>query len=151
MNADQNGEKMLQCLKGMKFNFLQVLGLLLLLSIVGCTLPGGLSSTETGVVAPPDSRTTFFFNTLNFIFMGFFAYYFIVLKPKSQEEDTRKKFFEGLSKNDEVVTTGGLIGRVVQKKLDIVTIEISPKINIKVLATEIRPMVSEVKSGEKSE
>lgn len=128
--------------------YLIIVGVLSILT--GCA-PSDLPGTSaSGPNAAGDNNFSFFINTLNFIFMGFFAYYFIVLKPKTQDEDNQKKFIEALAKNDEVVTSCGLIGRVVQKKSEIITLEISPKVNVKVLAKELRPLALEDKNQDKS-
>jgi preprotein translocase subunit YajC len=89
----------------------------------------------------------FLFSTLYFILLAFFAYYYIVIRPSQVEEDDRKKFIDGLKKNDEVCTTGGLIGRFIQKKDSYSVIEIAPKIEIKVLSSELMKKPEQTQSN----
>jgi preprotein translocase subunit YajC len=102
-----------------------------LIFLSACVPPEGDSS------AIEQTPGTFLFSTLYFIILAFFAYYYIVVRPSQVEEDEKKKFIEGLKKNDEVCTTGGIIGRFVQKKDSFILIEIAPKVEIKVLISEI--------------
>ena len=79
----------------------------------------------------------FIFGTLYFILMAFFAYFFLVIKPQQVEEEDRKKFVSELKKGTEVTTRGGLIGKIVQIKDDIITLEIAPKLNVQVKSSHI--------------
>jgi len=116
------------------FNLLLVLQFILLSSCSNELTGGGLSSEG------PQSLSGFIFGTVYFMLIGFVAYYFIVVKPVQLEDDNKKKFLSGLKKNEEVKTSGGLIGRVVQVKDEVVTLEIAPKIQVKVVASEVQPM-----------
>src|ERR1700719_2115711 len=42
------------------------------------------------------------------------VFYFIIIRPQSQRATEHQKLVKGLKKNDEVVTNGGLIGRVAE-------------------------------------
>ncbi|NIG62788.1 MAG: preprotein translocase subunit YajC [Serratia symbiotica] len=39
-------------------------------------------------------------------------FYFIILRPQQKRAKDHKKLMDSIGKNDEVITTGGLIGRV---------------------------------------
>ena len=62
----------------------------------------------------------------------------LVILPKNAQEADRKKFFEGLKKNDEVVTSSGFLGRVVSVKPEFVTIELASNVKVKVLPKYIQ-------------
>ncbi len=147
MNVEKNGldrsEKLLKLL-------ISSFAVLLLVGFTGCE--GSFLSPSAQAPDSPVAGGNFelILKTINFICLGFFAYYILVLKPRKVELDAHDKFLEGVSKNDEVVTSGGIIGRVTQKKSDIVTLEISPKITIRVLAKEVHPMVQKDKEVAKS-
>lgn len=116
------------------FSLFLVLQLFLLSSCSNELSGGGLSSEG------PQSLSGFIFGTVYFMLIGFVAYYFIVIKPVQLEDDSKKKFISGLKRNDEVKTSGGLIGRVVQVKDEVITLEIAPKIQVKIIASEVQPM-----------
>lgn len=46
----------------------------------------------------------------------FLIFYFIVIKPQKKQEKERKKMLEGITKNQDVVTTGGIHGTIVNVK-----------------------------------
>ncbi len=119
-----------------KYNY-RCLGLYLglfviLLLLVGCAPPPAAQDR-------PISPMEFITNTIMFFLMGLAIYYLLVLKPEGEKGLNQRKFIENLKKNDSVVTTGGLLGRVVSKKDEVVTIEISEKVRIRVEAKHVHP------------
>lgn len=54
------------------------------------------------------------------------AFWFIVLRPKSREENARKEKLSAVSTGDEVQTVGGILGKVtaVDAENDILTLEV---------------------------
>jgi preprotein translocase subunit YajC len=49
--------------------------------------------------------------------------YFLILRPQQAARKKHEELLKGLKKNDEVVTIGGIIGKVKEVKEDRVTIE----------------------------
>ena len=62
----------------------------------------------------------------------FGVFYFIVWRPAQTERAERDRFLSALSRDDEVVTTGGVHGRVAQVEQDHVVLFISDKVRIKI-------------------
>lgn len=65
--------------------------------------------------------STVFFVQMMVIFAIF---YFILLRPQSKERQRHEAMLKGISKGDEIVTNGGIIGKVVhveEKRLTIKT------------------------------
>ena len=79
-------------------------------------------------------------NTVYFILLGVFVYYIIVRKPEIAREGALSKFLKGLKKNDEVITSSGIYGRVISVKQDFITIEIAPNVRIKVKPEHLEPL-----------
>jgi preprotein translocase subunit YajC len=109
---------------------------LLVLIIFASCAPPQISDVASDV-APGQTPGAFLFSTIYFILLAFFAYYYIVIRPSQVEEDDKKKFIETLKKNQEVCTSSGIIGRFIQKKDNYIVLEIAPKIEIKVLSSEV--------------
>ncbi len=66
----------------------------------------------------------------------FMIFYFLVVRPSQKKEKEREKLVESIKRGDEVLTSGGILGKVV--KADSVppqklTIEIAQNVNITVL------------------
>src|SRR3569832_1773544 len=55
----------------------------------------------------------------------FVIFYFLLLRPQMKRAKDQRKMVEALSKNDEVVTTGGLLGKIVKINDNFLTVEIT--------------------------
>ena len=58
--------------------------------------------------------------------------YFFMIRPQVKRQKEHKKLVEALGKGDEVVTMGGVIGRVTDIGDDFATLEIADGVNIKI-------------------
>ena len=72
-------------------------------------------------------------------FMGFlpliimFAiFYFLLIRPQQKKAKQHKEMLGALKKGDRVISSGGLHGMVTGLTEDIVTMEIAPKVRVKV-------------------
>ena len=52
----------------------------------------------------------------NILFIGlmFFVFYFFMIRPQMKKQKELKKFREGLSKGDHIVSIGGIHGRILE-------------------------------------
>jgi len=63
----------------------------------------------------------------------FFAiFYFLLIRPQQKRVAEHKKMVDAMSRGDEIVTTGGLLGRVEEVGDSFVTLEIAQGVRIKV-------------------
>ncbi len=67
----------------------------------------------------------------------FAIFYFLLIRPQQKKQKELKKLIDGLQKGDEVLTAGGIIGRI--KALDelYVEIEIANNVAIKMQRTSV--------------
>lgn len=75
----------------------------------------------------------------------FVVFYFLLIRPQQKKAKQQKTFLENLKKGDEVVTSGGLYGKITGITNDTVTLEIAEKIRVRVLKSSI---VMSVAKGE---
>jgi preprotein translocase subunit YajC len=66
------------------------------------------------------------------------VFYFIIIRPQSQRSSEHSKLIKGLKRNDEVVTNGGIVGRVAEISDNLVTLEIAPNVRVRVERAEIK-------------
>jgi preprotein translocase subunit YajC len=59
-------------------------------------------------------------------------FYFFLIRPQSKRAKAHKTMAEGLSKGDEVVTQGGILGKITQVNENFVTLEIANNVSINV-------------------
>jgi preprotein translocase subunit YajC len=67
----------------------------------------------------------------------FFIFYFIVLRPQSKQQAALKSFVDKVAKNDEVVVSNGLLGKVDKVVGDVVFVELANSVKVRVLKSAI--------------
>jgi preprotein translocase subunit YajC len=66
------------------------------------------------------------------LILMFAIFYFLLIRPQQKKAKLHKEMLSSLKKGDRVVSSGGLHGVVTGITDDIVTMEIAPKIRVKV-------------------
>jgi len=71
---------------------------------------------------------------LNFLplVLIFIVFYFLLIRPQKSKEKERQNMLNKLAKNDEVVTTGGIHGVIVNVKDRSVTLRVDDNVKIEV-------------------
>jgi preprotein translocase subunit YajC len=64
-------------------------------------------------------------------------FYFLIIRPQTQKASEHTKMLGGLKKNDEVVTTGGLIGRITDLGEKVVTLEVAPNVKVRIERAQV--------------
>jgi preprotein translocase subunit YajC len=62
----------------------------------------------------------------------FVVFYFLLIRPQTKRAKEHKKMVEGLAKGDEVVTNGGLLGRITEVGDNFVQLKIAEGVEVKV-------------------
>ena len=60
----------------------------------------------------------------------FVIFYFLLIRPQKSKEKEHQKMLGNLNKNDEVVTTGGIHGTIVNVKEKTITLRIDDNVKI---------------------
>lgn len=78
-----------------------------------------------------------------FILLGgmFVVFYFLLIRPQQKRAKEHKAMIEALAKGDEVVTSGGVLGRVTQLGATFVSVEVADKVEIKVQRPAIQAVL----------
>jgi len=68
------------------------------------------------------------------IFFGgmILIFYFILIRPQSKRAKEHREMVSGLAKGDEVVTSGGLLGKITEVGDQFITLEIADNVQVKV-------------------
>lgn len=66
-----------------------------------------------------------------FIILMFVLMYFMMIRPQQKRQKEMRQMLSALAKGDEVVTSGGIAGRVEELGDSFVTVEIAPSVKIK--------------------
>lgn len=67
----------------------------------------------------------------------FGIFYFLIIRPQQKRDKDRRNMLSGLETGDEIVTIGGIYGKVLNIKEDILTLDVGDKIKIKVTRSAI--------------
>lgn len=67
------------------------------------------------------------------LMLGIFVviFYMMVWRPQSKRTKDHKELMSGLAKGDEVITTGGICGKVVKVTDDFVIVDVADKVELK--------------------
>ena len=76
----------------------------------------------------------------------FIIMYFMVIRPQQKKAREHQEMLSKLKRNDEVMTSGGIYGKVIDLKETVVTLEVAPNVRIRVN----RPQISAVLTAEKA-
>ncbi len=76
----------------------------------------------------------------------FVIFYFLLIRPQQKKLRDHRDMLSKLKKNDEVVTSGGIYGKVVALTDTVATLEVAPNVRLRVQ----RPQISEILKGEKT-
>lgn len=66
------------------------------------------------------------------LILMFAIFYFLLIRPQQKKAKQHKQLLSALKKGDRVISSGGLHGTVTGLTDDLVTMEIAPKVRVKV-------------------
>jgi preprotein translocase subunit YajC len=90
--------------------------------------PGGATGPAGGMAA--------FQQVIPLVFM-FAIFYFLLIRPQQKKAKEHKALLEAIKKGDNVITAGGVHGKVTSVDDGIVTLEIATGVNIKIVKSYI--------------
>ena len=85
--------------------------------------------SDAMAAAPAEADPLMGFLPLILIFVVF---YFLLIRPQTKRAKEHKKMVEGLAKGDEVVTNGGLLGRITDVGENFVQVKVAENVEVKV-------------------
>lgn len=95
----------------------------------------------TLAAASPGGASAFLIQIAPFILI-FVVFYFLLIRPQQQRVKKHREMVENLRRGDEVVTAGGMIGKVTRIAEGEVTVELAENVRVKV----IKHTISEVRA-----
>jgi preprotein translocase subunit YajC len=75
------------------------------------------------------------------IVLMFVLLYFLMIRPQMKRAKEHKQMVEALQKGDEVVTAGGVLGRISEMGEAYVTLEIAPNVQISVQRGSVQTLL----------
>jgi len=106
-------------------------------AISGCASPGGEGGGSPLAFLP-------------FVLI-FVVFYFLILRPQQKQNKERKKMLSELKRGDDIITSGGIYGKITNvSEDDVITLEIAKGVSIKITRSGIagsQPSAEEPKGG----
>lgn len=79
----------------------------------------------------------------------FLIFYFLMIRPQQKKQKELKEMINNVKHGDMVITTGGLYGKVTSLTDNVITLEISDKVRVKVLRSHIGAVAEKAEKDEK--
>jgi len=74
--------------------------------------------------------------------------YFVWIRPANRERKSHQSMLEALKRGDEVVTSAGILGTVADISEQVITLEVSRNVKIRVLKSTVQKRTQDPKSSE---
>lgn len=82
-----------------------------------------------------------------FILTMFLVFWLCIIRPQAKRQKEQTKFMSSLKKDDEVVTSAGILGRITKVEENIITIEVGAKVYLRVTRSSISKELTEAIYG----
>jgi preprotein translocase subunit YajC len=103
-----------------------------------------LTLAAAGASAPPEGAAAFFINMFPLILI-FVIFYFLMIRPQSKKMKAHQAEIMAIKKGDEIITGGGIRGRVTKVTDDEAEVEIAPTVRIRVIKSTVSTVVQKTK------
>jgi preprotein translocase subunit YajC len=71
----------------------------------------------------------------------FVIFYFLLIRPQQKRQKEHKSMVSGLAKGDEIVTMGGMLGKITAVGDNFVTVEIAKGTEVKIQRVSVQAMM----------
>jgi len=71
----------------------------------------------------------------------FVVFYFLLIRPQQKRSKEQKEMLTNLQKGDEVVTAGGMVGRISKLNEQYASVEVAPNIEVNIQRTAIAQLL----------
>ena len=96
--------------------------------------------------AAPDAMSAFILNNVVPLALVFLVFWFLVFRPQQQRAKDQRAKLEGVKRGDQVVTGGGLMGKVTKVDGDVIEVELAPNVRVRA----VKATLGDVTSGTKA-
>ena len=87
------------------------------------------------------------------LILMFVIFYFLLIRPQQKKQKEHRQMLDALGRGDRVVTAGGLYGRVVEVREDVLTVDLGNNVQVQVgrvfISGKLAPEGDKVKDKDK--
>ena len=102
------------------------------MSLLSLLIPTAYADTVAAPAAAAPHAQGSPWGTVIMLVVFFAIFYFLLIRPQSKRAKQQRQLLASLGKGDEVMTAGGLMGKIVEIDDNVVSIEIAHNVVIKV-------------------
>lgn len=88
-----------------------------------------------------------FFVSLLPLVLIFAVFYFLLIRPQQRKMKEHRALIEGVKRGDQVLTSGGIFGKVTKVEDHVLTVEIAKEVQVSVQRSSIADIVNKPKPG----
>lgn len=98
-----------------------------------------MSLFETTVYAAPAGGAGGDAGIINLLFLGGFVliFYFLLIRPQNKRRKEHQALVTNLSKGDEVVTAGGIVGQITKVEDDFIKVQVGDSVEMRIQKSAI--------------
>jgi preprotein translocase subunit YajC len=102
-----------------------------------------LISPAYAQAAPPAAGGDIFMSLLPLILV-FAIFYFLLIRPQQTKMKQHRAMLEGLKKGDQIVTGGGIVGKIarIEQSDNSLIVEVAPNVQVKVLRGTVADLLN---------
>ncbi len=97
----------------------------------------GAASTQAAQSLNPLQKLLGQFGAAPMFLLVFVVFYFMLIRPQQTKQKEHEAWQKRVGQGDEVVTTGGLVGKITHVADDVLTIEVGDKVRVRVLRSHV--------------
>ena len=72
----------------------------------------------------------------------FLIFYFLLIRPQQKKQKEHKILLDSIQRGDEILSSGGILGKVIKVDNDKLTVEISKGVNVTIIRSTVADAVS---------
>lgn len=71
----------------------------------------------------------------------FIIFYFLLIRPQQKKAKEHKILLDSIKRGDQILTSGGMIAKVIKADTEELTVEISEKVNVKIFRSTVSDVI----------
>jgi len=71
----------------------------------------------------------------------FLIFYFLLIRPQQKKQKEHKVLLDSIQRGDEILSSGGILGKVIKVDNDKLTVEIAKGVNVSVIRSTVADVI----------
>ncbi len=71
----------------------------------------------------------------------FLIFYFLLIRPQQKKQKEHKVLLDSIKRGDEILSSGGILGKVIKVDNDKLTVEISKGVNVTIIRSTVADVI----------